>query len=241
MFTTKRSLSAALVGSIALFLILASLRASPPIGLWVQTWHYDAASQQVTVRLVNTSNKDITALSMSVTERYADGTSNSSEKMTDYLPLMASMEVSQKREHGNGTFAAGTSRDVPFPVAKEPKDVSIIVDMVAYADRTADVTNERAFNNLVDARKEVALATQQANQVMKDALAAPNPRDAAVKELARLADVAKGSGRGFAEITLRGHIQNARQATDLAALIKEGEARAAVYAPHAQLVKGGQQ
>jgi hypothetical protein len=220
------------------------LRASPPIGVVVQTWHYDPQTRIVTVRIANTSDKDITAFNLSVTEKYADGTVNSSEKMTDYLPLMATIQQFQAEglsPQGNGTFPAKTSRDVTFPVAKDPKDVLIAVDMVAYADHTADVTNERAFTHLLSSRKELVLATQQANQVIKDALTTPNPKDAAVKELKRLADVARSGGRNLAEATLRSHMQSAQQAPDLGKLIKDGESRIAVYTSHTQVVKGGQQ
>jgi hypothetical protein len=217
-----------------LALALAPLRGSPPIGAVVQTWRYDAAAQQVVVSVSNKSNKDITAFNLSVTERYADGTANSFENMTDYLPLVAVAA-------NNGTFPAGTSRDVTLPDAKNPISVSIIVDMVAYADHTADVQNEKAFNHLVSNRKEIVLATQQANKAIKDALAAPNPKDAAVKELTRLANVAKAQGGGgITEMTLRGHIQSAQQSQDLAVLAKDGEARIAILVPHTQLVKGGQ-
>jgi hypothetical protein len=226
-----------------LILLAQSLRASPPIGAEVQNWHYDPLAKALTVRVENTSQKDITAFNLSVTEKYADGTSNFSERTTDYLPLMASVSQFEelRQQHGNGTFAAGTSRDVTIPEPKDVADVSIIPDVVVYADLTADVTNERAFNHIVDGRKEVALATQQANQALKDALAAPDPKGAAVKELTRLADVAKGSGNGLAEITLRGVAQNVKRADDLAPLIKDGEARTALYASHSQLVRGGQQ
>jgi len=39
--------------------------------------------------------------------------------------------------NGNGAFAAGTSRDVVLPQAKEIADVEAFVDMVVYADCTA--------------------------------------------------------------------------------------------------------
>src|SRR5260370_30911676 len=43
------------------------LRASPPIGAVVQTWHYDPVTKQLTIRVVNTSRKDITPFNISVT------------------------------------------------------------------------------------------------------------------------------------------------------------------------------
>jgi hypothetical protein len=54
-----------------LFLVL-TLRGSPPIGAVVQTWHYDPQANTVTVRVVNTSEKDITAFNLSITETFGD-------------------------------------------------------------------------------------------------------------------------------------------------------------------------
>lgn len=231
--------------AVALLFSVQHLAQSAPIGAVVQTWRYDPQTHSVIVRLLNESDKDITAFNLSVTEKYADGKVAASEKMTDYLPLMASVAASQSEEmvkkYGNGTFAANTSRDVSLPAPNQPIDVSVTLDMVAYADQTTEVINGRAFDNLVASRKAMVLAIQQANKAIKDALSAPNPRDAAVKELTRLADVAKTQGGGIPEMAFRERAQNARQAMDLATLAKESEVRLAVYTPHAQLVKGGRQ
>lgn len=45
-----------------------SLRASPPIGAVVQTWHYDPLTNIVTLKIVNTSHKDITAFNIAIKE-----------------------------------------------------------------------------------------------------------------------------------------------------------------------------
>ena len=50
-----------------------SLRASPPIAAVVQTWHYDPLTNIVTLKIVNTSHKDITAFNIAIQETYADG------------------------------------------------------------------------------------------------------------------------------------------------------------------------
>jgi len=46
-----------------LFLIVFNVQASPPIGAIVQTWHYDPVTKQLSIHVVNVSNKDITCLS----------------------------------------------------------------------------------------------------------------------------------------------------------------------------------
>ncbi len=49
-----------------------TVRASPPIGAVVQTWHYDPQANIVTLKIVNTSHKDITAFNIAIKETYAD-------------------------------------------------------------------------------------------------------------------------------------------------------------------------
>src|SRR5260370_24659932 len=64
------------------------LRASPPIGAVVQTWHYDAKANTAIITLVNTTQKDILACDLSITETFADGSSDSHEVMIDLLDRM---------------------------------------------------------------------------------------------------------------------------------------------------------
>jgi len=53
--------------------MLTPLRASPPIGAVVQTWHYDPQANIVTLKIVNTSHTDITAFNIAIKETYANG------------------------------------------------------------------------------------------------------------------------------------------------------------------------
>src|SRR5216683_75898 len=69
---------------IALLFLAVTVRASPPMGAVVQTWHYDPQSSAVTVSIVNTSHKDITAYNISIKETYADGHANSHELLCEY-------------------------------------------------------------------------------------------------------------------------------------------------------------
>jgi len=50
-----------------------SLHASPPNGAVVQTWSYDPRTNTVTLKIVNTSHKDITAFNIAIKETYANG------------------------------------------------------------------------------------------------------------------------------------------------------------------------
>ena len=92
------------------------------------------------------------------------------------------------------TFAAGTNRDQIDFVTKDVSDIDAIVDVVAYADGTAQVVdNDRAFRNLVAERKGPVLAMEQMIGVVKGVLADPmvtSPFDAALRQLIPLAESA---------------------------------------------------
>jgi hypothetical protein len=104
---------------------------------------------------------------------------------------------------GNGTFAAGTSRDVIDFVSKDVSDIDALVDVVAYADGTAQVIdNDRAFRNLVAERKGSLLAMEKVTEVVKRVLAEPmvmSPLDAAIRELTPLVDAAQKLQHGSPE------------------------------------------
>ncbi len=94
----------------------------------------------------------------------------------------------------NGTFAAGTSRDYPDLVSKDVSDIDAVVDVVAYADGTAQVqNNDRAFRNLLAERKGPLLAMEKVVEVIKQVLADPmvtNPLDSVIQQLTPLVDSA---------------------------------------------------
>jgi len=133
-------------------------------------------------------------------EKYADGSTNpwyaegiphnlqDSQKMEDELSLLIQSKEQGQRGHGiavtgpivnivgapGGVFAAGATRDyVMRGEEKEVADIEAVVDVVAYADGTADVQNDRAFRNLMAERKGPLLAMQKINQVIKGVLADP--------------------------------------------------------------------
>jgi len=110
--------------------------------------------------LHNTSHKDITAYSITLTEKFADGTTHTSERSTDLLELALG---------GGGGFPAGTSRDEILPETNPVTDVVATLDVVAYSDGTADVLNQRAFKNLVGMRKANAAAAQKISDVATQA------------------------------------------------------------------------
>ena len=157
---------------------------------------------------------------------------------------------------GNGTFAAGTSRDYPDLVAKDVSDIDAVVDVVAYADGTAQVQdNDRAFKNLLAVRKGPVLAMQKLVEIVKKVLADPmvsDPVSAALNELLPFAESLDAKTKnGSPEVAennvarnLQGDIRNLQymqrekmdaQRDSLERYVESQEKRIALTAPHANL------
>jgi hypothetical protein len=188
----------------------------------IEGWHYDPVGKfgghTVTMRLVNHSAKDVTAFSISIAEKYADGS-------TDYVDGRPNdIHDHQVMEDMLGTltqrhvwFAAGTMRDYVIPEAKEIASIEAIVDVVAYADGTADVLdNDRAFQNLVAERTGPLLAMRKTTEIIKRVLADPmisSPVAEVLRVLTPLADADQARNRPadaefFEAMGLRNHVRD---------------------------------
>jgi hypothetical protein len=234
-------------------------------------WSYDPRLKMLNLHLVNNSNKDITAYSIAVSRKYADGSSESNSDgtpefvtafETDTLGALISAQEAKGtvreqivQHDGNGVFAAGTSQNQQSPEPKEISGVTTRVDMVAYADATANVQNEQAFRRLMAQRKGQVLAMETVDEVIKRALATStdSPISAALAELAPIfADaVVKNHSpedpEGNQELDLQMAISNLKQMLPwrtgmamterewLTWFVAEQEKRIALMSPHANL------
>jgi len=232
----------------ALF-VAFTLRASPPVGAVVQDSHYDAAKQIITFNLLNTSHKDISAYSMRVLVRHPDGTVGTWEYGGDFLPHMI--------DTGSGAFAAGSVFTVDVPVGEQQvQSASALVDVVVYADDSADVLNESVFEYIASARKGRVVGLQKANELLQAALADPDDPHPSITVAAKLKALAKqyetSPPKGYEDAGLglldaATNISNApksptgrrdKEDAYLQALIKRHQEHIALMLPHAQLTKG---
>jgi hypothetical protein len=166
-----------------------ALSALMSLSVMVQSWRYDPQQKAVVLLLVNASNKDVTAFSISITVTYADGSSD----YTDGRPNSAGGHMEDllggflhPQASGNGAFAPGTIRDVILPQAKAISNVDAFVDMVVYADSTAESTNDLMLKEIFAQRTGSLLAMQHTNEIIKRVLADPtvtSPIAEVVKEL----------------------------------------------------------
>jgi len=248
--------------SLLAFVFASSLRASPPIGAVVQTWHYDPITNIVTLKIANMSHKDITAYNISIKETYADGHVNTHELLCEYAGRMVLVqefkgtpdEAEIRKQLGDGLFHPGESQDEIIGVQPGLQNFEAVIDVVAYTDQTAEATNNAALQRLLEGRRASVASTRMANEIMQAALADPNDADpaatAAKKIQGRIAvwnaqthstvdfepGVAKGVVDELGAISSR-PLTDRRNA--LTQYLTRSEKRLAMFSPHAELSKIG--
>jgi len=184
-------------------LAFTPLRGSPGVpGAVVRSWHYDPQANIVTAQIVNVSNKDITGYNISIKETYADGRVSSHELMADTAGAPAFLQELQGtvgEENlrkllrsaggiGDGLFHPGESRKEIIGVQPGLQNFEAVVDVVAYADQTAEATNNDALQRLLLHRKVTLSSRQAANDIIKAALADPNDSDPAATAAKKIQD-----------------------------------------------------
>lgn len=122
-------------GVVVLLLLMSSPAWSANITGVTQTWTYDPVAKSGTLHLVNQSGKDVIAYSIGQRVKMPDGS----------LQLVGAM--TKQNDH----FAPGTSRDEPVGtfsmegVTVDETTIDVKLDVVVYADNTAEVTDQDAF------------------------------------------------------------------------------------------------
>jgi hypothetical protein len=236
-------------------LFSAHLARSAPIGAEVQSSNYDQVKGITTVRIVNTSQKLITAISVSLRLAHPDGTISISQYGGDFLPFMAYAAASGiPQQQGNGGLAPGAVFAMEVPTGQQlVQTTSATVDVVVYDDATADVLNEPVFRSFTLGRKGRVLGLQRAAELLQKALADPNdphPSITVAGQLKALATQhnANPGGEAFEGLGLLDaatDISNAPKSLGrsqkeddyLRALIKTHEKRISFLLPHTQLTK----
>lgn len=150
------------VGSLFLLLLFQSQKTITSV-----TLNYDRDSKGVWIaHIANMSHKDVTTVEIGVSLE-PDG------------PVV--------QDTGEGTdFPPGTTKDITLGFADKDK-IYPAVQVVIYADRAAEVTNENAFNHIIKGYKEGILTLQKANEIIKKNASAPNPAAATAEALEALA------------------------------------------------------
>ncbi len=176
----------------------ASWAQSPPIGAVVQTWHYDPATNIVTLKIVNTSHKDITAFNIAIKETYADGRVEQHEMLEELIGKIVRAKELQgdttrgaesfRKLYGDGAFHPGEVREEKLGVQPGLKDYQAIIDVVAYMDATADANNDAALGRIIDERQATVASQKVVTETIQNALADANDSDPATTAARKIQD-----------------------------------------------------
>ncbi len=128
------------------------------LGVVIESWHYDPLTNIVTLKVVNTSHRDITAFNIAIKETYADGRVEQHEMLEEFVGKILAAKQLQgtlqgeafRKQFGDGAFHPGESRDEIMGVQPGLANYQAVIDVVTYIDGTAEATN-----NVIDARDAV--------------------------------------------------------------------------------------
>ncbi len=157
-------------------------------GLIIQSWKYDPETKRLALKLVNSSGKDIIAYNISDSDCSRDYYGRPNPPGGHLEDALGSLIIAQMsgKEPDKDKLASGATRTLILGA----KDISVkaVVDLVVYADATAEVLNEHAFSQVVAIRTGQLMAMQKVSEtthrVLEDATIT-NPGAAAVEKLKR--------------------------------------------------------
>jgi hypothetical protein len=243
-------------------LCIVAVPALPQVkGAVVQSQNYDAASNTVTLTIVNTSGKDITAYNISISETNANGQVNRHEMLCDYVGRLVLIKQVQgtadeagiRKQFGDGLFHPGESRN-EITGARGLTHFQAVIDVVAYADGTAEASNNDGLQRMLTHRKATLASRQLANETIEAALADPNdanPAATAATKLQQRITVWKAQPRTSLDIepaeikSIVDELQRmpaSRKNRDaIGQYLSRREAEVTMLAPHAKLTVGGPQ
>lgn len=182
-----------ILASAMLSLAFATSLRARPFGAMLQSWDIDSTKNAVTLHLFNSSGKDVTAYNITIKETYGQQV-NEHQYYEDVVGVMLRIQDPTEIHrdelaemyHGNGTWEAGTSHDQVLFVQSGLTDFEATLDVVVYADKTAETTNHDALERAMTTRNAIAQTLRAASDAIKQALSNPtdeSPHETAAKQI----------------------------------------------------------
>ena len=222
------------IGVVVALLLCSRVSWSATVTGVSQTWTYDPVARSGTVHIVNVSHKVITAYSIGLYVTQRDGSTFIAEEKGQEFSLTPFAPGETKDE----VQVAPSQTQMDSADLNNPNNIRAEVDVVVYADDTAEVNNQQAFDNIVENRKATLAALKTIDEVVQQTLNDPTVTDhhaAIVAELDRLSVVAKNKNDpigGFLDVH-RSEIP--QDEAELSGFIKHNEQRIAELEPHTNL------
>jgi hypothetical protein len=134
----------------------------PHMGVAIQNTEDNADKSVTIVHLVNVSGKEVTAFNISANQKLPDG--KISPPSANSYDLLGGYLSSGKAFSPDSTYDAQVGHS---------DGTTLIVDVVIYADGTAQVLNQDGFKRLIDRRKVRFQVLEKVNEAIEKVLADP--------------------------------------------------------------------
>src|SRR6266481_4826056 len=167
---------------LALFLpTIHSKSHTPNIGVVIQSTQ-GSSDRTTTVHLLNISDKEVTAFNLSVKQTLPDGKT--------FTPSAHTQDMLGEYLVNGKAFSPSSTRDVqirePYVQIPKPIDTTLVVDVVIYADGTAQVQNQDRFKDIMDQRTAHFRTLEKVDDAIEKVLADPTTEHPTASVAARL-------------------------------------------------------
>lgn len=225
---------------------------TPNIGVVIQSTE-GSSDRTTTVHLLNISDKEVTAFNLSVRQTLPDGktftpSAHTQDMLGEYLV------------HGKA-FSPSSTRDVqisePYVQIPKPIETTLVVDVVIYADGTAQVQNQDRFKDIMDERTAGFRTLEKVDDAIEKVLADPSAEHPTANVVARLKAVldddqknadtanknviqgngAPGEGQLESEIRNFTRFANRNQEAPLDEMLQHNKSELAKLAPHVHVTE----
>jgi hypothetical protein len=154
---------------LVVFLSTMQAQNSSNMGVVVQSTDDNSDKSTTTVHLHNISNKEVTAFNLSVQQTLPDGKTFTPSAHTE--DMLGAYLFKGKGFSPNSTFDVQISKTlVQIP---KPVDEKLVVDVVIYADGTAQVQNQDRFKDIMDQRTAHFRTLEKVDDTIEKVLADP--------------------------------------------------------------------
>jgi hypothetical protein len=166
---------------LALFPTIHAQSHTPNVGVVIQSTEA-GSDKTTTVHLLNISDKEVTAFNLSVRQTLPDGKTFTPSAHTE--DMLGEYLVNGK------AFSPSSTRDVrisePYVQIPKPIDTTLVVDVVIYADATAQVQNQDRFKDIMDQRTAGFRTLERVDDAIEKVLADPAAEHPTASVVARL-------------------------------------------------------
>lgn len=238
---------------LAVFLSTMHAQNSSNMGVVVQSTDDNPGASVATVHLLNISNKEVTAFNLSVQQTLPDGKTFKPSAHTE--DMLGAYLLKGKAFSPNSTFDVQMGKilvQIPKPV-----DEKLVVDVVVYADGTAQVQNQDRFKDIMDQRTAHFRTLEKVDEAIEKVLADPAAEHPTASVVARLKAVLEDDqkkadtdnkaiiqGNGSpGEVQLESQIRNftrlvnRNQEAPLTEMLEHNKTELAKLAPHVHITE----